>query len=293
MSEKVKRYTVVLIGIFLLAFSFTIFQAPNNFASGGVSGLAVIIHKVLNINESSFIFIINMFLLLLSYQQFGKEATKNTIIGSILYPIIIELTSYLSQFIILENFDLLLIAVIAGIISGIGGGLVYKNGFTTGGTDILNLFLEKKLKIPMDKAILTIDGIIVLTSAIIFGIPTMIYSLITLVISSYISNRTLLEQYQNKVFYIHTKKVTAIKDYLINNFSYDVTILNSIGGYTKKNQKIIMCSVKTKDYYIIKEGILYIDPDSFIIITDSYEQKNANKTIHQHKINTQDIKVLK
>ena len=179
----------------------------------------------------------------------------------------------------IPDLDYILIAIIGGVIQGIGLGLIYKNGFTSGGTDILNQIAEVKYKIPINKSLIAIDGTIVILTAIAFGIPNMIYSFIMLVVLSSISNKTILELDQNKVFYIYTEEPKKVKEFLTDNFAYDLTIFDSIGGFSKKRKKLYMCSVSTKDYYVIKEGILYIDPKAFIVITNAYEQKNANVLI--------------
>ncbi len=276
MNKKVKKYCSLVIGLLLMAISFNLFQAPYNIASGGVTGLSIIVKKFLPINEALFIFLVNQSLIILSFLVLGKKRTINTILGSLLLPVFIELTSFLPQ---IPDLDYILIAIIGGVIQGIGLGLIYKNGFTSGGTDILNQIAEVKYKIPINKSLIAIDGTIVILTAIAFGIPNMIYSFIMLVVLSSISNKTILELDQNKVFYIYTEEPKKFKEFLTDNFAYDLTIFDSIGGFSKKRKKLYMCSVSTKDYYVIKEGILYIDPKAFIVITNAYEQKNANVLI--------------
>lgn len=276
MNKKVKKYCSLVIGLLLMAISFNLFQAPYNIASGGVTGLSIIVKKFLPINEALFIFLVNQSLIILSFLVLGKKRTINTILGSLLLPVFIELTSFLPQ---IPDLDYILIAIIGGVIQGIGLGLIYKNGFTSGGTDILNQIAEVKYKIPINKSLIAIDGTIVILTAIAFGIPNMIYSFIMLVVLSSISNKTILELDQNKVFYIYTEEPKKVKEFLTDNFAYDLTIFDSIGGFSKKRKKLYMCSVSTKDYYVIKEGILYIDPKAFIVITNAYEQKNANVLI--------------
>ena len=276
MNKKVKKYCSLVIGLLLMAISFNLFQAPYNIASGGVTGLSIIVKKFLPINEALFIFLVNQSLIILSFLVLGKKRTINTILGSLLLPVFIELTSFLPQ---IPDLDYILIAIIGGVIQGIGLGLIYKNGFTSGGTDILNQIAEVKYKIPINKSLIAIDGTIVILTAVAFGIPNMIYSFIMLVVLSSISNKTILELDQNKVFYIYTEEPKKFKEFLTDNFAYDLTIFDSIGGFSKKRKKLYMCSVSTKDYYVIKEGILYIDPKAFIVITNAYEQKNANVLI--------------
>jgi len=277
MKMKIKQYSTIILGLLLVSISFNLFLSPNNIVAGGVSGLAIVIHKLCNINESSFILVINIFLILISWIFLGKEKTKNTILGSLLFPIFTFLTERIRIWIPLE-LDKFLIAILGGALSGLGYGLIFKNNFTTGGTDILNQITEKYFKIPMSKSILYVDGIIVMLGCITFGITTMFYSLIALVLISEISNRTQLGINKNRVLYITSNETEQIKKYL-NNFGYDITIMNSKGGYSKKRKTLMMCSIYEKDYYKIKEGIMLIDPLAFIIVTNAYEQTNANITI--------------
>ena len=121
-----------------------------------------------------------------------------------------------------------------------------------------------------------IDGSIVLLGCIIFGIESMVYSIIALLFISTISNKTMLGIHNNKIFYIQTKKMTQIKRYLIQDLKYDVTIFEGIGGFSQKKKQLILCSVKTSDYYKVKTGIELLDQEALIIITENYELLNEN-----------------
>ena len=94
--KKIMKYITVIFGLLLMAISFNLFQEPFNFAAGGVTGLSIILHKFINIDESVFIFIINQSLIIVSFLVLGKKKTINTILGSILLPILIKMTSFMS-----------------------------------------------------------------------------------------------------------------------------------------------------------------------------------------------------
>lgn len=286
MKNKIKTYTTVIAGLLLVALSFNLFLSPNNLVAGGVSGASILARELFGIKESVFIYIANFLLVLVSLRFLGIEKTKNTLLGSILFPVFISLTENISQRITFD-LDILILAVLGGALSGIGYGLIFRNNFTTGGTDILNQIAEKYLKIPMGKSILMVDGPIVVLGLMVFGLEQTIYSLIVLILISALSNRTMFELNKNRVLYIQTDKVKEIQDYLSKNFYYDTTIMNMIGGYTHKKKKMILCTVSQKDYYQIKEGILLIDSESFITVTKAYEQKNANKRLRSHIASTQ------
>ena len=274
--QKIKKYGNVAIGIFLVAISYNLFFSPCDLDTGGISGLAIVIKKLFFINESIFIFIMNFLLLILSYIILGKELTKNTILGSILLPFFINFTENINQFIVIANLDPLLITLLGGVISGIGYGMLFKNNFTSGGTDILNQIAEKKFKIPMNLSMIYIDGLIVLLGGFIFGVESFLYSVIALLLISNISNKTIIGMNQNKVFYIQTEQYKKVIAYLTKELHYDVTIFEMQGGFSEKKKKLILCSVKTNDYYKVKTALNYIDRQIFITITENYELLNAN-----------------
>ena len=290
MKNKIKKYSRIVLGILLSAVAFNLFLAPYNFASSGVSGLSIIINKVIGIEEGIFILAMNIILTGISYRFLGWEKTKNSIIGAIIFPIFISLTSKISEFIVIENLDYLFVALLGGVLSGIGYGLVYQNNYTTGGTDIINQLVEKYLKIPMGKAILFTDGFVVLLGFITFGFTTMIYSLIVLYLVSEFSNRTMLKLNHNQLLFIESSKIDEIKKYVIEEFNYGTTLLNTKGGFTKKSKQILFCVISKKDYYLIKESILLIDPQAFLTVVTAYEQKNGH---FAPKINTRKSQVLK
>lgn len=279
--KKIENYFYLIIGLLLAAISFNLFLAPHNLAAGGVSGLALIIHKLWNINESIFILVINTILLLLSYLLLGKEMTRKTILGSILFPIFIELTSYFTQFLNLQDLELLLIAILGGILSGIGYGLIFKSGFTSGGTDILNQIIEKYFHIPMATSIIFIDGAITLFGGFVFGLETMIYSFLALLLLSAFSNKKIIGIGENKNVYIYTTKYNEVKAYLHYDLKIDSTDFEIVKAYSNEKSKLIMTIIKTKDYYRMKEAIQTIDEFAFITVTNAYHSKNENLSIQE------------
>lgn len=274
--RNIKHYGVIILGILLIALSYNLFFSPYQFDTGGISGLSIALNKIFIFDESLFILTANMILLIISYIVLGKEMTKNTILGSLLLPVFIKITENINNWIIIENLDKLIIAILGGVLSGIGYGLLFKNNFTSGGTDILNQIALKKFKIPLNKSMMYIDGVIVLFGGFVLGIESMIYSIIALQIISTLSNKTMFGINKNKVFYIETSKYHEVLNYLTKELEYDVTIFDAQGGYTNKSKKLILCSIKTIDYYKVKTGLEIIDPNIFVVITENYELLNEN-----------------
>ena len=270
-KSSVKRHIQLVIGCLLIATSYNLFLVPNNIVAGGVAGFTIIINYLFNIDNSLVILIGSIILLILSYFLLGKEKTKATILGSLLFPICVNLTKNIGNIIDIDTNQLLLISVFGGVVYGFGAGLIYKAGFTTGGTDIINQILSKYLKISIGNSMLYCDGTIVLLTAFVFGPTQFMYSIIILYVISYMSDRVILGVSDSKAFYIVTDEEEKIKEYILRYLNHGVTVFNAKGGYAKENQKVLMCVLPTKDYYKLKEGIHEIDPKSFFVVTDAYE----------------------
>lgn len=270
-KSMLKRYFNFVLGCLLVAIAYNLFLASNNIVAGGIGGLAIILNNVLGLNNSIVILFFDILLLILSYLLLGKEKTKATILGSILFPVFVELTKNINLLLNIDTSQLLLSSIFGGVVYGFGLGMIFKAGFTTGGTDILNQILAKYLKIGMGQSMILCDGSIVLLSAFVFGPTKVMYSIIVLYIISLISDRVILGVSDSKAFYIITDKEEEIKEYVLKVLNHGVTVFNAKGGYAKEKQTVLMCVLPTKDYYRLKSGINEIDHDAFFVVTDAYE----------------------
>ena len=268
---KVRRYIELVIGVLLIALSFNIFLLPNDIVFGGVSGLSIIIKDFIHIYPSHFIMITSLLLLVVSFLVLGKEKTKGSIVGSILFPIFVDLTANVNNYINLDIDNLLLAVIFGGIIYGFGAGLVFKAGFTTGGTDIINQIISKYAHVSMGNAMLMSDGLIVLGGAFFFGVTKLMYAIIVVYIIGLMTDKVLLGISNSKAFYIITNEDEKVRNYLMNELHHGVTIFNVKGGYTNKKDEVILCVVPTNEYYKVKEGIHEIDETAFFVVCDAYE----------------------
>ena len=270
-KDKLKRYFELVIGILLIAIAFNLFLLQNELVFGGVSGLSIIVSKFITIDASTFIMIASLLLLVVSFLVLGKNDTKASIVGSILFPIFVNITANIGEYIKLDTGNVLLSAVFGGIIYGFGAGLVFKAGFTTGGTDIINQILSKYLHMSMGNAMLISDGLIVVLGGFFFGATKLMYALIVIYIIGLMTDKVLLGISNSKAFYIITNEDEKIRDYLLNELHHGVTIFSVKGGYTHKKDEVILCVVPTREYYRVKEGIHEIDSEAFFVVCDAYE----------------------
>lgn len=265
----IKRYLEFVIGLFVLAIAYNIFAVRCNLVYGA-GGIGILVNKLTGLDQSLIILICNVILLGCSLVFLGLDSTKKTVTGSLLYPIFIKLTEPLTSLNI-NGLETFMIVLCAAILSGFGLGLIFKSGYTSGGTDILNQIVSKYGKMSMGKSMYFTDFIIIIFSLFVFDLPTFVYSVLNLYIVSLITDKVVLGISSSKAFYIITEHETEIKKYITQNLSHGVTVLEARGGYTGNVEKVIMCIIPTKEYYVFKEGIKMIDENAFFVVTDAYE----------------------
>lgn len=269
-KDKFQRCLTFLIGIFIVSITFNIFMIPNDIVYG-VGGIGVIFKKLFNITPSVVILISSILLLILSFVTLGFDKTKNSIIGSLLFPIFVELTEFIIPYINLGNTEPLLLTIFGAALSGFGYGLIFKSGYTTGGTDILNQIVAKYFKKSIGTSMFFTDGLIIGISLFFFGMQKFMYSVVNIVIISIMTDKVILGVSQSKTFFIITDSETAVKKFIMEYLNRGVTVIEARGGYTGNYQKMIMCTIPTKEYFVFKEGIESIDPNAFFMVTDAYE----------------------
>lgn len=268
-ANIIKRYLFLIIGTLIYATAYNLFFFKNNIVYGGASGISIMTKKF--IDPSIMILFLNIFFILLSLLFLGKEKTLDSVFGSILFPIFVKVTVNIGNYIKIDNDNLLLISIIGGVVIGFASGIIFKSGFTTGGTDILNQIVAKYLKVSIGTSMLMTDGIIVLLGGFFFGWTRVLYALIVLYLINIMVDKVVIGISSNKAVYITTDEDDLICEYLLNELNVGITLIETRGGYTNKKDQIIMCVVPTGLYFELKSGITKIDPKAVILVTDAYQ----------------------
>ncbi len=269
-KNKLVRISQFLLGLVIISIAFNVFILPTKIVYG-MSGVGIILNNICGIDPSTVILIGDILLLILSLILLGYDKTKSSILGSLLYPIMVKLTAFIPNYINVGNAEPLIMTLYGAVLSGFGLGLIFKAGYTTGGTDVLNQIASKYLKMSIGNAMLITDGLIILGGVFVFGWTQVMYSLISLYIISMMTDKVILGISQRKAFYIITNEENKVKKYVMNELNHGITELHAMGGFTGKKQAVLMCVIPTSEYYAFKEGIHKIDKNAFFVVTDAYE----------------------
>ncbi len=271
-SKKiVSRIIMMIISLLISSIVFNLLLLPTNIVSGGVNGISIILDYLYGYNPSTVILLVSLGCVILSFMYLGIERTTGTLLATILYPIFVELTSNIGNYITIDTNDLFIISIYIGIIGGFANGLMYKTGFSSGGLPIISQILYKYFKIPISKSSFIINSIIVFIGGIFFGSTKVMYAIIILYINSIILNKVLLGISNNKAFYIITTEDKKIKEYIINELKHSVTVFDVKGGFLEKKRNVLLTVIPSREYFKVTEGIKLIDKDAFFVATDAYE----------------------
>lgn len=266
-------------GIFLLAMCYHLFLLPNEFITGGTNGIAIIFNKLFNIDPTVFLYISRIVLLIISFICLGYKKTLPTVLGSLLYPIMVTITEPIALALLqyISISQVLISVVITGFLYGASSALIYKSGFTTGGGDVIMELIKKYAKVSTSVANFSYSFIILLMGAFVFGFESFIYSIIILLISNHFIDKITLGVSLSKVFFIYTNKLSEVKKVITEEYDSGVTILQSKQEFLHKKGEILMVAVSNLDCYRLRNRILELDPNAFFVINDCYEVNGGKK----------------
>lgn len=271
-KNRLSRYIMLLSGCLIVAFAFNLFFLRYDIVCFGVSGISIVLVNF-GVNPSMFILLANIFLMIISYFFLGVEDVKNQLVGALIYPIFVELTLKITNLIDLGEIEFIVIAIMGGVLAGIGYGLIYKSGFSTGGTDVLGSLICKYSKISMGNAMMFVNVAIIVLGKIVFSWKIVMYAIVVAYLISIVTDRILLGISNSKAFYIvvDKNKDDLVRDFLTSLPGVGSTIIDASGGYSNDKQTLILAVAPTKMYFVIKEGLREIDKNIFYLVCDSYE----------------------
>lgn len=278
-TDKIKYWSFLNLGILLMAVGIYFFKAPNGFATGGVSGVAIILSNIFPITtQATYMMVINILLLIVGGIFLGKECGLLTVYCSLmlslenwLFELLIPLNAPLSAYPLLE-------LVYAVLLTGIGSAMIFKSKASSGGTDIVALILKKHTSMNVGTALLCTDFLIALATflnfnsgTITFSAQTGLFSMLGLFAKVFVVDDIIDSINMCKSFTIITTKPDEIISYITSEIHHGATVIDAKGAYTGDGKSIIMTVCRRSEAIRLRKKVEEIDAHSFIIINKTSE----------------------
>ena len=268
------EYLLIIVGTGLMGTAITSCFDAAGMVTGGFSGIAIIIKAwTKNLIEGGIPLwvtncVLNLPLFVIAWKVRGFSFIKRAILGEISLSVWLAIQPVWN----LAGNDLLLSALYGGVIQGVGIGLVFLGGGTTGGTDMMAAIIQKFLKhYSIAQIMQVIDAMVVLVGMYVFGVHKALYAIIAVYLVTKVSDGLIEGLKFSKAAYIITGKPKEISDMIINDLDRGVTGINARGMYSGQDKLMLFCVVNKKEIIMLKEKVDEIDPDAFVIVTDARE----------------------
>ncbi len=272
MNKKIfKEYALIVFGLILVAISVEYFFVPNNLAAGGITGLAIVINALMQgLNIGTITLVLNLILFVAAFGVIGGGFGGRTVFASLGLSVIMwVIERFFNPFAI--TTDLVIATVFGTLISAFGMAVVFNNNASTGGTDILAKILNKFFHINIGISLLIVDIIITVAGAIVFGVDTGFYAMLSVIILGITVDRFIDGFNTSKEVTIISKNYELIGKYILDELDRGCTYLHGEGAYSGKNVKVIYTILSRNEFIKLKEFIKENDKDAFISVRESYE----------------------
>ena len=265
MIKNLKSYLLVITGSCLTASAFGLIVLPNQFAAGGVTGFSVLLQNIIPLPVSVLVLAVNLSLFLLGWIFVGKDFVFKTLLTSIIFPFVLEITQ---QFDIFHELaaDSLVSSILAGAILGLGCGFILLGNGSGGGFDILGVILNKKFGISVSIVMYICDFIIILTQTVANGMLKTVYGVIVILVSTIIIDKVLVRGKSAGRIFIFSEKHEEIRIALLDKLDVGMSYINGENGYRRKETKIIMTVVHFDMVEKVKRSVYSIDPTAFVVV---------------------------
>ena len=268
MREYVVKYALVALGSALFAAGFQFFLYPNSIIVGGVSGIAMIINYLVGLPVGIMTIVLNIPLFIIAWKHFGGKFIISSLVGMLLSSVLVDVLAVVDYS---PTDDMLLACLIGGAIKGLGLGLIYYAGATTGGTDIIAKFVRLRFPyINFGTIVLLTDAVIIIAFAAIFDrVEAAMYAVIAMFVVSKVIDLVLYGIDNSSVCYIISENSEQLVKDITDKLHRGVTILSGEGAYSHKDKQVLLCVIKRTQIADIRKIIRNIDENAFFIVSDA------------------------
>ncbi len=274
-KENLKTFLIINAGVFLLSLGVYFFKFPNNFTTGGVSGLSIILGRLIPmpwLSPATMMWIINMALLAIGFIFLGRGFGVWTAYCSLAFS---AETWLMEKFFPMESpftHQPLLELCFAIMLPAVGSALLFNSGASSGGTDIVAMILKKYTGLDdIGKALFVSDGLIALSSCWLFGMETGLFSLLGLFLKAFVVDSVIESINLCKFFSIVTAKPDEICDFIIKDLNRSCTVVDAIGAYSHEGRKVVLIACRRGEAVHLRQRCKQVDPQCFMFITNTSE----------------------
>ncbi|MGI6478751.1 MAG: YitT family protein [Salinivirgaceae bacterium] len=269
LARQIRSWIIMTFGLFVNALGWTAFLIPGKMVGGGVTGVATIIYYATNgwIPVSVTFFIINIFLVAIAIKILGASFGVKTIYNVIVLSVFLAVLQLVLPKEGLMDVDPFLFAVIGGALGGIGVGIVFTQGGSTGGTDIIAMIINKYRNISPGRAILYMDILIISSSVLVFkNIGSLVYGFVTMAVLAYSVDLIIEGKKQTAQIFIFSPKYEEIGSELGANIGRGITFIDGQGYFTRTDTKILLIIIRKHEMSRVFQIVKKIDPDAFMSV---------------------------
>lgn len=280
---KLQNIVGILIGTALFSFGFVHFNMQNQLGEGGFSGITLILYFTLNWDPALMNLLLNIPMFILGWRLLGKKSFIYTLVGTISVSVFLKIFQKYEFQMHLQN-DLLLVSLFAGVFVGVGLGIVFRFGGTTGGVDILARLANKYLGWSMGKTMFAFDFVVILLSWLTFlDAHSMMYTLVAVYVGGRVIDLVQDGAYSAKGVFIISLQSGEIADVISTSMGRGITIFDGHGHYTKEHRDVLYCVVGRNELVRLKSIIHTIDPHAFVSVMDVKDVAGEGFTLDEKK----------
>lgn len=277
-KQAIRSYGMITVGTFLMALGTRLIYEPLSMVTGGFSGVGIILHSLFGIPVWVVTLVLNIPLFILARKNHGREFLIKSLYAILSFSAAL---AFIPLYSVTEQ-DFLMAALLGGALHGIGLGLVFSAGSSTGGTDLLSTLMHPLFPVMRVANILGIvDGIIVAAGMLIFGIKTALYSIVAVFVTSKIMDGVTAGMRYAKVVYIISDESHQIAAVIMDQLKRGVTALRGKGMYSGQEKQILMCVVSRREAVSMVKYVKEADNRAFVIVADAREVMGEGFTMEE------------
>lgn len=265
--KGLQSYSIITFALFVNALAWTAFLLPSEIVGGGVTGAAALLYYATGIPVAITFFLVNLVLIVIGIKSLGFGFGIKTIYSAVVLSVFFAILQPLITMPVVD--DRFMSAIIGGIMGGASVGLVFTQGGSTGGTDIIAMIINKYRNVSHGRIILYLDLVIISSSYFLFqSLEVMVYGYVTMAVASYSIDMLLMGHRRSVQLFIFSPRHEEIAEHIANDIGRGVTLLRGQGWYSKEENAVLMVVVRRYETSVVFRSIKEIDPDAFISVAN-------------------------